>query len=110
MDRFDPVPEAGGQVTADKCEPVAKFEAFDNNCEDNDSRAPGHENEYLMPERVGPSVTSSPGSVRYFILQRILQSNCYNSIHIGSNDVHKLSVYDICNKGKAFGQKTVSRF
>ena len=93
IDRFDPVPEAGGQVAADKWQPVAKFEAFDNNNgEDNDSSAPGHEREYLMPERVEPSVTTSPGSVRYYILQRILQSNCYNSIHIGYNNVHKLRV------------------
>lgn len=54
---------------ADKCEPVAKFEAFDNNNGDNnDTRAPGHENEYLLPatpERVTrvTSAVTSPGSV-----------------------------------------------
>ena len=65
------MPEAGGgQVTADKCEPVAKFEAFDNNNDgdNNDTRAPGHENEYLLPatpERVTrvTSPVTSPGSV-----------------------------------------------
>lgn len=55
---------------ADKCEPVAKFEAFDNNNDgdNNDTRAPGHENEYLLPatpERVTrvTSPVTNPGSV-----------------------------------------------
>ena len=91
-------------MTADKSEPsVAKFEAFDNDGDNNDTRAPGHETEYLVPaapEQLSlvTSPVTSPGSVRYFILQRILQSHCYNSIHIKSDDVHKLRILQMHEK------------
>ena len=94
-------------MKADKSEPsVAKFEAFDNNNDgdNNDTRAPGHENEYLLPatpERVTrvTSAVTSQGSVWYFILQRILQSNCYNSIHI-ERAMYINWAYCICNEQK----------
>ena len=92
-------------MRADKSEPsVAKFEAFDNDGDNNDTRAPGHENEFLLPAApeqfslVVTSAVTSPGSVRYFILQRILQSHCYNSIHIKSDDVHNLKILQLQRK------------
>ena len=56
-------------MKADKSEPsVAKFEAFDNDGDNNDTGAPGHENEYLVPaapEQLSlvTSAVTSPGSV-----------------------------------------------
>ena len=53
FDRFELVPEGErGQMIAEKCEPsVSEFEAFDNDIDNNDTRAPGHENEYLLLTR-----------------------------------------------------------
>ena len=70
FDRFELVPEGErGQMTAEKCEPsVSEFEAFDNDGDNNDTRAPGHENEYLVPAApeqfsLVTSAVTSPGSV-----------------------------------------------
>ena len=56
-------------MTADRSEQsVAKFEAFDNDGDNNDTRAPGHENEFLLPAApeqfsLVTSAVTRPGSV-----------------------------------------------